>query len=63
MYNFPASERPVCIEELLQASNVTNAVLTELERLGCIEMVDGNVRLIERAFISNKECLLGTLSV
>lgn len=51
MYNFPASERPVCIEELLQASNVTNTVLTELEKLGCVELVDGNVRLIESIHI------------
>lgn len=46
-----AFERPVREEELLQVSNVTNAVLTELEKLGCIELVDGNVRLIESIHI------------
>lgn len=46
-----ASERPVREEDLLQASNVTNTVLTELEKLGCVELVDGNVRLIESIHI------------
>lgn len=46
-----ASERPVREEDLLQASNVTNTVLTELEKLGCVELVDGNVRLIDSIHI------------
>lgn len=46
-----AFERPVREEELLRASNVTHAVISDLERLGCVELTDGNVRLIESIFI------------
>lgn len=46
-----AMEHPILEEELLQVPNVTHTIITELDRLGCIELRDGYVRLNEEIYI------------
>ena len=46
-----AMKRPIIEEELLQVPNVTHAIITELDRLGCIELREGYVRLNEEIYV------------
>lgn len=48
---FHAFDRPIREEELLLAPNVTYTVISDLEQLGCVELTDGKVRLVESIHI------------
>ena len=46
-----ADVNPIDEEQLLQATSASRAIVTELSRIGCIELNNGNVRLLEEIYI------------
>lgn len=46
-----ADVNPIDEEQLLQATGASRAIVTELSRIGCIELSNGTVRLLEEIYI------------